>query len=309
VERFVKEEGGQMSKRRIHIKFGRRFSCVAGVLLFAAASSCSRPAGTTRAQKIAAGQEYSGFLSTYANLKPNTTLEQMKSYVTTDPAKDIHRYVAVIIDPPVVYVSTNADESAIPDRGVAALREYFQDAITDAVSDAFPVVQSSGPLVLRLRSAIVGVDVDQLTQGDPSNNNSLERALNIGKVRVEVELVDSETGEQIAAATDRQNLGEGAVVGSVSFSREQKFRAATQAFDGWAARLRQFLDSADELSPEDVKHIEATNFPYASPATPIQWAAEVMGEGTGTNERRARLPAKALMLRLLALAALHVQLD
>ncbi len=31
-------------------------------------------------------------------------------------------------------------------------------------------------------------------------------------------------------------------------THEEKFRAATQAFDGWAKRLRDFLDSSEELS-------------------------------------------------------------
>jgi len=146
---------------------------------------------------------------------------------------------------------------------VWALKEYFQNAISGAIEDAFPVVQSSGPLVLRLRSAIVGIDVED-SHADPKDGNTLERAINIGRVGVEMELVDSETGEQIAAAVDHQNLGEGVAVGSVNFSREEKFRAASQAFDGWASRLRQFLDSADELSKEDIDRVEATNFPYAS---------------------------------------------
>jgi hypothetical protein len=217
-----------------------------------------------------AGQEYSGLLSTYANLKPNPNFENTKSYVSQDPAKNIHRYVAVIIDPPVVYVASSADVKAVPDRGVAALRDYFADAITGAVEDAFPVVQSPGPLVLRLKTAIVGIDVGPSAQTDSKDANALDRPLNIGKVGVEMELVDSETGEQIAAAVDEQPLGEGAMIGSTNFSREEKFRAATQAFDGWAARLRAFLDSASELSKEDVDRVEATNFPYASPGTPIK---------------------------------------
>jgi hypothetical protein len=76
--------------------------------------------------------------------------------------------------------------------------------------------------------------------------------------------VDSESGQQIAAAVDRQKLGEGALVGSASFSRDERFRAATQAFDGWAKRLREFLDTANELSKEDVARVEETNFPFAS---------------------------------------------
>jgi len=169
------------------------------------------------------------------------------------------------VDPPAVYVSTDAEPRSIPNSGVAALTEYFRYAITGAVANAFPVVQSSGPLVLRLRSAIVGVDVGPpQTQADSKDGSTLARPINIGKVGVEMELVDSETGQQIAAAVDRQNLGEGAMVGSVSFSREEKFRAATEAFNGWASRLRLFLDAAHELSKEDVAHVEATNFPYAN---------------------------------------------
>jgi len=216
------------------------------------------------------GQEFAGFLSTYANLKPDPNLEDTKSYVCKDPAKNVHRYVAMIVDSPVVYASTSAPDSAIPERGVAALKEYFQDAITNAVDDAFPIIQSSGPLVLRLRSAIVGIDVGQPVPAGQTRGDMLERPLNIGKVGVEMELVDSETGEQIAAAVDRDNLGEGAVIGSASFTHEEKFRAATQAFDGWAARLRQFLDSAHELSEEDIEHVEQTNFPYASEDTPVR---------------------------------------
>jgi hypothetical protein len=242
--------------------------CCGVALLVMAVSSCSRPAPKVNLKEAEGGSEYSGFLSTYAHLKPNPNFENTMSYVSADPAKNIHRYVAVIVDTPTVYISADATANAVPDRGVWALRDYFQNAISGAIEDAFPVVQSSGPLVLRLRSAIVGIDVGPQLSADQKGPNTLERALNIGRVGVEMELVDSETGQQIAAAVDRLNLGEGAVVGSVSFSREEKFRAATEAFDGWASRLRQFLDSAEELTKEDVDRVEATNFPYASEDTP-----------------------------------------
>jgi len=227
-------------------------------------SSCSRPANEASVKKMPPGEQFSGFLSTYANLKPNPEFENTVSFVSQDPAKNVHKYVAVIVEPPVVYLATEADEKALPDRGRTALAEYFQHAISEAVEDAFPIVQSSGPLVLRLRSAIIGVDAGPQTSADQKDEKSLDRAINIGKVAVEIEFVDSQTGEQIAAAVDRQTLGEGAMVGSTTFSQDEKFRAATEAFDGWAKRLRDFLDSAHELSKDDIARTEATNFPYAS---------------------------------------------
>jgi len=239
-----------------------RLSCLAAALV--TVLSCSRPATQDGIRRMKAGQEFSGFLSTYANLKPNPEFESTVSYVSQDPVKNIHKYVAVIIDPPVVYLATDADEKALPDRGRTALAEYFQHAIKEAVEDAFPFVEANGPLVLRLRTAIIGVDVGPAVATDQKDEKALDRAINIGKVGIEIEFVDSETGQQIAAAVDRQTLGEGATVGSVNFSREEKFRAATQAFDGWAKRLREFLDSAHELSKDDVARAEGTNFPYAS---------------------------------------------
>lgn len=257
-----------MTTRQAEIKHLAN-GCLA-LLLLAAASGCSKPEvavdnkpEAVAVKQIPAGKEFAGFLSDYSKLKPNAEFDNELSYVSTDPSKNIHKYIAVIVEPVQVYVASNADPKAIPDRGRAALAEYFQGAITRAVQDAFPVVTQSGPLVLRLRTAIIGVDVGAANEpGQKADEGSLERAVNIGKVGVEMELVDSETGEQIAAAVDRQNLGEGAMIGSANFSRDEKFKSATQAFDGWADRLRAFLDSAEELSVDDKAKADKSYHPY-----------------------------------------------
>jgi hypothetical protein len=65
---------------------------------------------------------------------------------------------------------------------------------------------------------------------------------------------------------DRENLGEGAVIGAVHFSRQEKYAAAREAFDGWAHRVRGFLDSAHELSAEDAKRADQSYRPYGEEA-------------------------------------------
>ncbi len=102
--------------------------------------SCSRPASDPIAnvRKIPADKPFTGLLSSYDNLKPNPSFESAVTYVSQDPAKNLHKYVAVIVDPPIIYIASNADEKTLPDRGRAALAEYFQNAITEAVGDAFP---------------------------------------------------------------------------------------------------------------------------------------------------------------------------
>ncbi len=235
------------------------------IALLLTIAGCTKKAEPAGLKKLAPGADNAGFLSSYANLKPNPRFENTLSFVKNDDAKNIHKYFAVIIEPVQIYLATNADVSKMPDRGRTAMAAYFQHAITQAVSDSFPVVQEPGPLVLRLRTALIGVDVGAEIPADQKGGaEAIERAVDIGKVGVEMEMVDSVTGEQIAAAVDRQNLGAGAVVGSETFSRDEKFAAAKEAFDGWAQRLMDFLDSANELSAEDAQRADESYRPYSA---------------------------------------------
>jgi hypothetical protein len=84
------------------------------------------------------------------------------------------------------------------------------------------------------------------------------------QVTTEMELVDSETGERIAAMVDQEALGQGAEIGSLSFSKQERWAAAREAFDEWAHRVRFFLDASHELSPEDAKRALQSYRPYGA---------------------------------------------
>ena len=238
------------------------------VFAIAITIGCSPAAETkTGVKKIAAGQEFSGFLKDYAALKPNPNLDgNALTFAATDAKQNLRSYFAIIVDPVEVYIATDADASKVSDDARIALTNYFQHALVGAVSDAFPVVETPSPLTLRLRTALVGVDVGgQVAAGDaPPDAKPFERALNIGKVGVEMELVDSKTGQRIAAMVDKANLGEGAEVGAANFSRVQKFAAAREAFDEWASRVRTFLDAEHELKGEDREKADKAYQPYGS---------------------------------------------
>ena len=254
-----------MNRSRYSLKTLPGWLCV---IVIAITIGCSPAAETkTGVKKIAAGQEFSGFLKDYAALKPNPNLDgNALTFAAADAKQNLRSYFAIIVDPVEVYIATDADASKVSDDARIALTNYFQHALVGAVSDAFPVVETPSPLTLRLRTALVGVDVGgQVAAGDaPADAKPFERALNIGKVGVEMELVDSKTGERIAAMVDRTNLGDGAEVGAANFSRVQKFAAAREAFDEWASRVRTFLDSEHELKGEDALRADKSYQPYGS---------------------------------------------
>jgi hypothetical protein len=217
-------------------------------------------------KSLSAGAENAGFLSDYSKLTPDPDLGgEVLSYVNPDELKDLHRYMAIIVDPVEVYLASDADPSQLPENGATAAVEYFQYAIRSAVADAFPLVSEPGPLVLRLRSALVGVDIGgEVAAGDlpEEGGAALARAVNVTDVIAEFELVDSLSGEVIAAALDKAHLGEAAEIGATHFSRMERFDAAQEAFDAWAEGLREFLDSKHELSGEDAQRADQAYSPY-----------------------------------------------
>jgi hypothetical protein len=235
-------------------------------------TGCGKPAPTAGVKKVAAGSEFSGFLKDYSALKPNAKLgSEILTYVNMDQAKHLRRYAAVTVDPVEVFLSANANPDRFQARAGESLARYFKRALEKSVSDAFPVVEEAGPLVLRLRCAIVGVDTSD-APGDATVEESdrLASAARIGNVRIEMELTDSMTGERIAAAVDKAALGAGAEVGAYRFERIEKYTAARQAFDEWAARVREFLDSEHELSPEEAKRASDAYRPYGNTSAATQ---------------------------------------
>jgi hypothetical protein len=115
---------------------------------------------------------------------------------------------------------------------------------------------------------VIGVDAGAAVAAadKPSEaEEAIEHSANISKVGVEIEFVDSESGEQIAAMVDREPLGEGAEVGSTRISRHEKSLAARAAFDEWAARVRLFLNRAHEIEGEDAERAVGSYQPYGAP--------------------------------------------
>lgn len=249
----------------------RRMSCwPVGLAVLVVVSGCAKEPAvpervmTSIVHKYPAGEEFSGFLSDYSKLEPAPLFDgEALTYVNETERERLRDYVAIIVDPVQLYVETDLDMSLVPEGGPEAAATYFRFALIEAVSDAFPLMSEAGPLTLRLRAALVGIDVGgEVTLEEDSGLEPLERSIYIGEVGVEMELVDSMTGEQIAAMVDKAPLGEGAEIGAVHFSRSERFDAAQEAFDEWALRLRLFLDEEHELQGDAAERADREYRPY-----------------------------------------------
>src|SRR5688572_3038379 len=155
------------------------------ILLVLVTAACTRPAEPT-VKKIKAGQEYAGLLKDYSRLAVNPDLDgNVTTLSQANAQNNLRNYIAVIVDPVEVYLASNADDTKLPEKTRAAAANYFRAALTHAVFDAFPVVDQPGPLVLRLRAALIGVeDGNAIAAADRPEQQAdvIERAADIGDV-------------------------------------------------------------------------------------------------------------------------------
>jgi hypothetical protein len=98
------------------------------------------------------GYQSKGFLSNYSHLKPRGGGSDAYSY--ENPKIDKSRYNQLMIDRIKIFLKEDAKYKGIDPAELKALVDYFHEAITKAVSDAYPVVRETGPDVLRLRIAV-----------------------------------------------------------------------------------------------------------------------------------------------------------
>lgn len=184
------------------------------------------------------------FLHDYSQLKPGGDDQAALLYIK--PGLDLKAYDKIMFDRMIVLLNDNSDYWAIDPAMLKELTDYYQQALLNAVEGGYQVVDQPGPGVLWVRVAItqikpskpvantmstilpVGWVVSGATKVASGDN------MGTGEAASELEVLDSLTGERLAAAVDRRQGGKSAFGGQWDDTKE--------AFDHWAKRFRQRLD-------------------------------------------------------------------
>lgn len=183
------------------------------------------------------------FLHDYSQLKPGTDDQAALLYVK--PGLDLKAYDKIMFDRMLVLLHDNADSWVDP-AILKELTDYYQQALIEAVEDKYQVVDQPGPGVLWVRVAITEVKPSKPVANTVSTILPVGWAvagatkvvsgdnLGTGEAASEMEVLDSVTGERLAAAVDQRQGGKGAFRGEWEDTKD--------AFDYWAKRFGQRLD-------------------------------------------------------------------
>jgi Protein of unknown function (DUF3313) len=173
-----------------------------------------------------------GFISDYSKLEPDG--DNRMRYLAPDHA--LAKYSSFIIDPVQVHFHAQAKGKETPSEDVESLAIYMRGALVDAIADKYKVVSRPGPGVARVRIALTDIK-----KSSPALNvipASKLAGSGLGGAAMEGEIVDSQTGTQLAALIESR-LGE-----RLSLEGLSEWGDAKAVIDGWAQRLRERLDEA-----------------------------------------------------------------
>ena len=180
-----------------------------------------------------------GFLSDYSRLRPasggnNTYLNKQA----------LGRYSSFIIDPVQTHLHSNSTAKQLKQKGELSrqnlrdLQNYMHHAAVEAVESAgYKIAYHRDPSVARIKIAITDIyKTNHVVSALPTAR--LATAAGSGGAAMEAEIVDSMTGEQLAAVVQAQSGSRIPLTGMSDWG------GAEHAMEQWAKRLTRRLQEA-----------------------------------------------------------------
>ena len=174
--------------------------------------------------------EEAGFLSDYSNLE---MVEEGKINYIGDR---LGEYDSFIIDPIAVLFRQDIEDREFSDEEIERLKAYFVEQMTEQLTkrNGYAVVTDPGPGVARFRIGLTEVE-ETIGVMNVSIYTKIT-GLGLGGASAEGELVDSVTGEQLAAVV-RWGTGSRVLKAGLTHMGDAKI-----AIDKWTKDLRELLD-------------------------------------------------------------------
>lgn len=177
----------------------------------------------------------SGFLGNYEEFRVDPRDASLLWWERAD--FDWRRYRGVMLDPVTICFHPLASDRRIRPDELVRLTEAFRDAVVAELGQDYVVTDEPAPDVLRVRCAITDVVPVQPVVNLVSEL-SLFVAVDIGGAAIEVEFLDSTSGERLAAGVDQKFGRSIDCIGGLT-----RLGHARRAFDAWARDLHVALET------------------------------------------------------------------
>jgi hypothetical protein len=190
----------------------------------------------------------SGFLQDYSLLgKDNMMKKADKIYI--NKKTDFEKYDQIMLDDIVFMIADEAKFKGFEAKELADLADAFSKAIMMNLAGLYEFTDKPGPGVMRLRVALTNLNPNNPVTGTITTiipvgilasgvkKGATGDHIGMGEVSFEGEMIDSQSGEILAAVMDAESGKKYKVTKSVS-----KWGHTVDIFNKWAQTLRKRLD-------------------------------------------------------------------
>jgi hypothetical protein len=189
----------------------------------------------------------SGFLKDYSQLREGKDDEALMVYI--NKGVNFHVYDSVLIDPVAVIVSEDSDMAKVSAEDRQKIANYFYAVLEQNLSKNYIIASKPGSLTMRLRVALTDIKNSQVFLDTVSTILPVGLAVDmisyaatgthtyVGDANVEMELLDSMTGQRLAAAVDGRSGRK--ITGQLD--KFNQWKDVKGACDYWAQRISQRL--------------------------------------------------------------------
>ena len=184
-----------------------------------------------------------GFLGNYDDFEP--VPERPGAMRWVKEGSTLARYERVLLDPIIVWYTAQAEGVDVTE--LQQLADSFKLEFHRALGDAYPLTLEPGPDVMRLRIAITDVSKStgmrktmRVLSGPGSgttgyDNQHESRLIDIDAMSIEAEILDSVSGERLAAVVENK-------IAPPNEKTTDSWRSINGALREWAWLLRAALD-------------------------------------------------------------------
>jgi len=170
-----------------------------------------------------------------SELEPHPDIDGRHRYI--NPNINAGDYSKFIVDPVVLSLSETGKEREIDQEDLNEQVTFFHQKIVEELEKDYQVVSSPGKGVVRVRVAIT--DVEKTNPFLNIHPGTKLTGAGLGGAGMEGELVDSVTGQTIAAFIDHQKGARLSLVAGVKW-----FGHAQAVMENWAKDLKKGIDQA-----------------------------------------------------------------
>jgi len=182
---------------------------------------------------VAQSAPKTGFLSDYSKLEAQSDV----SFRYLAPGNLLRNYSHFIIDPVVIHFHTRSEaRGKLKEDEISDLKNYMHNALVTAVEARYEIAYQPGSRTARVRVAITDLKKSGIVQNILPIGKAIGSGL--GGASLEAEILDSQTGMQIAALVESQ-LGN-----RLSLDGYSTWGDAKAIMNDWAKRFRKRLDEA-----------------------------------------------------------------